>query len=42
MLSQIWCYPIFNGYGGGGEFRVKKIKVAQNSLKHILVLEFLR
>ena len=43
MSSQIWYYLIFSGYGGGvGGSGVKKIKVAQNDLKHILVLEFLR
>ena len=44
--SQIWCYLIFggdDGSGGGGMgIWGQKIKVAQNSLKHILVLEFLK
>ena len=46
MPSQIWCYLIFGDYGGGcgggGVPGVKKFKVVQNGLQHILVLEFLR
>ena len=38
VSSQIWCYLIWGGVMDLGS----KIKVAQNSLKHILVLEFLR
>ena len=30
------------GGGGGGVCGIQKIKVAQNSLKQVLVLEFLR
>ena len=39
VSSQIWCQKFFPlvGEGGGGPK-----KVAQNELKHILVLEFLR
>ena len=40
MSSQIWCFlkfPLCGGVGGG-----PKIKVAQNGVKHGLVLEFLR
>ena len=39
--SQIWCFlkfPLLGGGGGGGQ----KIKVAQNGVKHGLVLESLR
>ena len=32
----------FGGYGGGGGGGSQKIKVTQNGLKHIFVLEFLR
>ena len=41
VSSQIWCQN-FSLYcrGGGGGFYPEK--VAQNELKHILVLEFLR
>ena len=39
MSSQIWCYlkfPLPTGNGGSPK------KVAQNNVKHILVLEFWR
>ena len=39
VSSQIWCQKIFPFSGGGGS---PQKKVAQNELKHILVLEFLR
>ena len=42
MSSQIWCYLKFPLPGGGGGGGNPKIKVAQNGLKHGLVLEFLR
>ena len=42
MSSHTWCYLIFSGVGGVGVFGGPKIKVAQNGLKRILVLEFLR
>ena len=39
VWSQIWCQKILPfSWGGGGPQK----KVAQNELKHILVLEFLR
>ena len=38
MSSQIWCFLKFPLCWGGGQ----KIKVAQNGVKHGLVLEFLR
>ena len=39
MSSQIWCYLKFpTNWGSGGP----QNKVAQNDMKHILVLEFLR
>ena len=46
MPSQIWCqknFPLLMGMGGGGGgVSSPKKKVAQNDVKHILVLEFLR
>ena len=45
MSSQMWCFlkfPFTLGGGGGGGGGGPKIKVAQNGMKHGLVLEFLR
>ena len=42
VSSQIWCQKFFYLLGGGKGGGVPTRKVAQNELKHILVLEFLR
>ena len=40
--SGVISFSVIMGGGGGGVSRVKKNKVAQNDLKHNLVLGFLK